>query len=41
MEQLKTIRKEYSQQGLTETEMPKDPIIQFKTWLDQAVESGI
>ena len=41
MEQLKTIRKEYSQLGLKEEEMPKDPMAQFQVWLDQAVESGI
>lgn len=33
------IRKEYTRGGLTQCEMPGDPLVQFERWLDDAVKS--
>jgi len=35
------LRKEYTQQGLLEADMDKDPIRQFERWFQQALEGGI
>ncbi len=35
------LRKEYTQQGLLEDDMEKDPIRQFERWFQQALDGGI
>jgi pyridoxamine 5'-phosphate oxidase len=35
------LRKEYTQQGLLEDDMDKDPIRQFERWFQQALDGGI
>lgn len=35
------LRKEYTRAGLTEADLAPDPINQFQTWLQQAIEAGI
>ena len=38
---IENFRREYLQGGLNREDLQDDPIAQFKTWLSQAVESGI
>jgi pyridoxamine 5'-phosphate oxidase len=38
---IENFRREYLQGGLNREDLQDDPIVQFKTWLSQAVESGI
>ncbi len=38
---IENFRREYLQGGLNRDDLQDDPIAQFKTWLSQAVESGI
>lgn len=35
------IRKEYSQQSLSENDVETDPILQFKKWLDHVLAAGV
>jgi pyridoxamine 5'-phosphate oxidase len=35
------LRKDYSRASLTETDVDPDPIRQFSTWFQQALEAGI
>lgn len=35
------LRKEYTQGGLSENDIQRDPILQFNIWLEQAVKAGI
>jgi len=38
---LAELRQEYSQQGLQESEVDRDPIIQFERWFNQALEAQL
>lgn len=38
---LTELRQEYSQQGLQESEVDRDPIIQFERWFNQALEAQL
>jgi pyridoxamine 5'-phosphate oxidase len=39
--QLPEMRKEYSQAGLNEADVDRDPIRQFRCWFDEAVAAGV
>jgi pyridoxamine 5'-phosphate oxidase len=39
--QVPEVRKEYSQAGLSETDVVADPIQQFRRWFDEAVAAGV
>lgn len=38
---LADLRKDYTQAGLTETDVAADPIVQFGVWFEQAVAAGL
>jgi pyridoxamine 5'-phosphate oxidase len=38
---LADLRKDYSQQGLRESDLDRDPIRQFQSWLDQALAANL
>lgn len=38
---LQDLRRHYTKGGLTESDMPDDPFDLLRTWLDQAIESGL
>jgi pyridoxamine 5'-phosphate oxidase len=40
-EELARLRREYADQGLAESDVDADPIVQFATWLRDAVDAGI
>ncbi len=35
------LRKEYTRHGLSESDVDRDPLIQFQRWFDQAIEAGL
>ena len=41
MSSIRNTRKEYSKQNLTESAVAKDPFIQFRTWLNEAMKSEL
>ena len=41
MNKLNSLRKDYAEQGLTEDMLSKDPVDQFKAWLDEAIAHNL